>query len=102
MRIRSIGVIVGLAVLLLGILGCEEGPKKGVKTREKTSGMTAENTAEACECALECASNTMVDDPGGLAACRKECSTEFGTKATARGFERALEVMSQDRQSCED
>jgi len=96
--IRCLGVTVGLAVLFLGILGCEEGPKKGVKTR----GNTTENTTEACECALECAQDTMVDDPGGLEACKKECSDEFGAKAAAKGFERALGVMSQDRQSCED
>jgi hypothetical protein len=98
LMIRCIGVTVSLAGLLIGILGCEEGPKKGVKT----SGKTAKNTTEACECALECAQNTMVDDPSGLEACKNECSDEFGAKAAAKGFERALGVMSQDRQSCED
>ena len=97
--IRNIGVTVGLAFLLLGVLGCaEEGPKKGVKATRKT----AENTEEACECALECAQNTMIGDPDGLQACKKECSDEFGARSTAAGLERALEVMNQDRQSCED
>ncbi len=97
-----IGVAVGIGVLLLACLGCEEGPKKGPKTARTNSKETTGSIPEACECAFECAETTMIDDDRGLQVCRKRCSKEFGKKATAKGFARALEVMSLDRESCDD
>jgi hypothetical protein len=97
-----IGVVIGLAALLLGSSGCEEGPKKGLKTTGKTARKAARNLPGACECALECAKNANLDDPRGLDTCTGECGSEFGAKLAVEGFQRALEVMSKDRESCDD
>jgi hypothetical protein len=100
--IGRIGVSLGLGLLLLAAAGCEEGPKKGPRTGRE---MVAESNGDipgACECAIECAHTTMIDDDHGLQACKAACSKEFGAKSAAKGFKRAVEVMSRDRESCDD
>ncbi len=99
---KRIGVIAGLFVLFVASCQCEEGPKKGPKTGRMKVNENTETIPGACECALECAETTMVNDPHGLETCRSDCKAEFGKRATAKGFERALEVMGQERESCDD